>query len=576
MELRTIKERLTIKEVLAYYGLQPDKHDRFCCPFHPDKTPSLQIYPATNTFCCFSSNCSAGTGDVIQFIQLKENCTKHEALVKATELVHGTTATTLQPSSKARLTIDTDLLTREVILTKVFSYYQRGLRSAKNALAYLQGRGLDHTKLSVAYNSGGLHTESKNHHLVTSMVQMGLLKSRSAGGYTVWAKDCVLFPLKNTDNKIVSLYGRSITNNSDSRHFYLSNRMGLYPGYPSPTTTKLILTESIIDAASLLQQAAIAEQYSILALFGTNGLTDEHTKAISNLPHLSEIILILNADEAATERHYHTLQQLLPDGEDVNSVLQTHDDPKLLSDLIEQRTDFSFQLKEKNPEPAITLPTETRSLPLLPSANKLNTIHPELLIYTDKGLRIEVLGGIKITGLDRLRVNGKVAQASDVSPLQNAVKGVVENTSSSGIPNPKPEGAAIINELIASDKVVTIEASGNGNKITTLSTTDQSNGEGTGSTISYNPDNKGAYIVNSDFSKGRPSHIGLSHELKHAQVMARGSRNTDPVNNVKDPDTKITGVLNVDEIDTRRAENAIRREQGVVDRMIPTPSVMKL
>lgn len=405
---------------------------------------------------------------------------------------------------------------------------------------------------------------------------MGLLKSRSAGGYTVWAKDCVLFPLKNTDNKIVSLYGRSITNNSDSRHFYLSNRMGLYPGYPSPTTTKLILTESIIDAASLLQQAAIAEQYSILALFGTNGLTDEHTKAISNLPHLSEIILILNADEAATERHYHTLQQLLPDGEDVNSVLQTHDDPKLLSDLIEQRTDFSFQLKEKNPEPAITLPTETRSLPLLPSANKLNTIHPELLIYTDKGLRIEVLGGIKITGLDRLRVNGKVAQASDVSPLQNAVKGVVENTSSSGIPNPKPEGAAIINELIASDKVVTIEASGNGNKITTLSTTDQSNGEGTGSTISYNPDNKGAYIVNSDFSKGRPSHIGLSHELKHAQVMARGSRNTDPVNNVKDPDTKITGVLNVDEIDTRRAENAIRREQGVVDRMIPTPSVMKL
>lgn len=419
MELKTIKERLTIQEVLSYYGLHPDQHDRLCCPFHADKTPSLQIYPATNTFCCFSSNCNAGTGDVIQFIQLKENCTKHEALVKATEWVN---ANTPAPSpSNARLTIDTDLLTREAILTKVFSYYQRGLRSAKNALAYLQSRGLDHTKLSVAYNSGGLHTESKQHHLVASMVQLGLLKPRPAGGYTVWAKDCIIFPLKNMENKIVSLYGRSVTNNTDSRHFYLANRTGLYPGYPSPTTTKLILTESIIDAASLLQQAAIAEQYSILALYGTNGLTDEHQQAILSLHNLSEIILILNADEAgkaATQRHCHTLQQLLPeillthvmlpDGEDVNSVLQTHDDPKLLSDLIEQRTDFSFQLKEKNPEPVITILTETRSMPSLPSANKLNTTNPELLIYTANGVRIEVLGGIKITGLDRLRVTLKL------------------------------------------------------------------------------------------------------------------------------------------------------------------------
>lgn len=413
MELKEIKEQLSIIQVLHYYGLKSDQHDRLCCPFHPDKTPSLQIYPATNTYCCFSSNCNAGTGDVIQFIQLKENCTKHEALVKATEFVKGTTATTLQQSSKARRTIDTDLLTREAILTKVFSYYQRGLRSARNAINYLQGRGLDHTKLSMAYHSGGLHTESKNHHLITSMVQVGLLKPRPAGGYTVWAKDCILFPLKNMENKIVSLYGRSITNNTDSRHFYLNNRTGLYPGYPTPATQKLILTESVIDAASLLQQASITESYSVLALYGTNGLTGEHTTAISSLPHLTEIILLLNADDAgkaATERHCHTLQQLLPaititqvtlpEGEDVNSLLQTHDDPTILSDLIDARQGFSFQLKKETPEPT-TLPAIQRGVQLI-------TTNPELLIYDNCELRIEVLGGIKITGLDRLKVTLKV------------------------------------------------------------------------------------------------------------------------------------------------------------------------
>jgi len=42
MEIPEIKSRLTLKEVLDYYNLKPDKHLRLNCPFHPDKTPSLQ------------------------------------------------------------------------------------------------------------------------------------------------------------------------------------------------------------------------------------------------------------------------------------------------------------------------------------------------------------------------------------------------------------------------------------------------------------------------------------------------------------------------------------------------------
>src|ERR1700761_4914771 len=107
MEIPEIKRQLSISQVLRHYGLRPDKHDRLHCPFHPDKTPSLQVYPKTNTFCCFSSNCTAGTGDVIQFIQLLEKCTKHEALVKAASLTGAIQATlppsTAGPSSAARL-----------------------------------------------------------------------------------------------------------------------------------------------------------------------------------------------------------------------------------------------------------------------------------------------------------------------------------------------------------------------------------------------------------------------------------------------------------------------------------------
>jgi DNA primase len=408
MEIATIKQDLSITAVLAHYGLKADRNNRVRCPFHDDSTPSLQVYPKTNTYCCFSSNCNAGTGDAIEFIQRKENCSKHEAIVKAESLITGSTIT---PSAK--LFIEAAPLEKVAVLTKMFKYFSKALPLSKKATDYTASRSLDYKQHEVGYNGGDWHHKLKEANLIRVCEGYGLLKARPAGGYSVWSSNCIIFPLKNRDNKIVSLYGRSITNNDDSRHFYLTNREGLYPGYPKLTTTKLILTESIIDAASLLQQQTINTNYTILALYGTNGLTQEHQQAIIALPQLEEIIFMLDADdagEAAVNKHYSTLKQLLPEiiitkvtlpqGEDINSVLQSHDDATVLHDLIDQRAEI-FLSTEKESSEIIT--------PLaLQANNKLNTTNPELLIYNDDELYIEVLGGIKITGLDRMKVTLKI------------------------------------------------------------------------------------------------------------------------------------------------------------------------
>lgn len=424
MDLKDIKQQLSINQVLQHYNLKPDKNQRLLCPFHPDKTPSLQIYPATNTYCCFSSNCNAGTGDTIQFIQLKENCNKHEALLKAASLINGNTTALPQPAAK--LFIEVEPLEKIAVITKLFKYFTKALPLTKKAVDYLEGRAINYRLHEAGCNAGDWHHKLNEKNFIASCEQYGLLKAKPAGGFTTWAKDCIIFPLKNQENKIISLYGRSITNNEESRHFYLANRSGLYPGYPAMTTKKLMLTESIIDAASLLQQSAIKAHYEILSLYGTNGLTEEHTKAIIELPQLEEIILMLNADEAgeaATGKHAHTLHALLthiritltnlPAGEDVNSLLQSHDDATILTDLINQRTDFSFSIeKEKQPSSEIT-PT---------SLTKLNTSNQELLIYDNCQLRIEVWGGIKITGLDRMKVTLKVQhKAKQLLPIRDTL-----------------------------------------------------------------------------------------------------------------------------------------------------------
>jgi len=437
MEIPEIKRQLPIGQVLAHYGLKPDRQGRLLCPFHPDKTPSLQIYPKTNTFCCFSTNCTAGTGDPIQFIQLIEKCSKHEALVKATVLGGGgsspLTSTTPAPAAAKLFIEGGDELERQAVLGKAFSSFKRALPLTKKALDYLQGRSIDHTQHEMGYNSGGLHGESKNQHLVAGMEKYGLLKRRPAGGYSVWARDCVIFPLRNNEHKIVSLYGRSITNDTDQRHFYLSNREGLYPGYPKAEATRLILMESIIDTASILQQHELSIQYEVLALHGTNGLTEEHLQAILALKHLEEIIFMLDGDEAgraATAKHGITLHTLLPtvkltvvavpESEDVNSLLQTHEDPRVLAELIGGRTVFSFSIESSSVASTAAEQPKTPAIAATPAMATLITANPELLIYDSGELVITVLGGIKLTGLDRMRVTLKVEhKARPVLPMRH-------------------------------------------------------------------------------------------------------------------------------------------------------------
>ncbi|MCA0398869.1 MAG: toprim domain-containing protein [Bacteroidetes bacterium] len=354
MEIAEIKSRLTLAQVLQHYGLKPDKHLRLHCPFHDDKTPSLQVYYKTHTAYCFSANCKTHgrSLDVIDFVMLMENGTKHEALQKCVALLGGTTESAAPVAPR----------TRTAILQQLFTYFKNAVHNSKPAQAYIQSRALDYTTVEIGYNTGQFHHGArKDEALIQSCLQVGLLSVNDRLGrtgetaYKPFAKYCIVFALYNAAHQVTGLYFRSTLNDSDQRHFYLRDRQGLYPKYPAPDTTKLILTESVIDAATLLQVPAITERYSVLALYGTNGLTEEHITAIQSLSSLAEIILWLNADEpglVATNKQGQALQALnsrwrittvtMPAGEDINSLAQTHSDGQIFTDLLATRTDFIF------------------------------------------------------------------------------------------------------------------------------------------------------------------------------------------------------------------------------------------
>ncbi len=428
MEINEIKERLTLSQVLKYYNLKPDKQLRLNCPFHDDKTPSMQVYYKTHTAYCFSSNCKTHgkSLDVIDFIMYKENITKHEAIKKAGQMITGSTETGTTRAKPMKQQGD-----RITFLTNMFTYFKNAIHNSKPAQEYLQHRKLDNSKTEVGYNSGQFHHGArKDENLINTCLQYGLLldlgtKARTGEpAYKPFGKWGLVFPLKNKANQIVSLYFRSTLDDKKQRHFYLKDRQGLYPNYPTAETKKLILTESIIDAATLLEQEAIKSKYEVLALYGTNGLTDEHQAAIKGLNQLEEIIFFLNGDQPgikAVEKYAPMLKAEypkvkitnveVPGNEDVNSLLQGHS-PEILTHLIESRKEYNFifsienQLKEENTEVEKVTEPSSDAPPSAPEPQTtgLDTNNPYNLKYTGneasyqiKGFNINQLDSLKIT-----------------------------------------------------------------------------------------------------------------------------------------------------------------------------------
>jgi DNA primase len=428
MEIADIKSKLTLEEVLQHYGLKPDKQ-RLHCPFHEDKTPSMQVYLKTNTVYCFSSNCSTHgkSLDVIDFIMHKEGSTKHEAIKKAETLLSGNT--------QARQ------LSRTAVLTRMFSYFKNAVSSSKPAQEYIKFRSLDATKIEVGYNTAQFHHGTrKDEALINSCVQIGLLtpwgvNSRAGGqAYKPFAKECICFALRNKLNQITGLYFRSTINNSDQRHFYLKDRQGLYPHYPKAETKKLILTESIIDAATLLQIEEINKAYSILALYGTNGLTAEHTEALSQLKELEEVIFFLNGDEPgrkATEKYAATLQAIklphrsagqapikiskvsVPENEDVNSLAKGHE-AEIFTHLLKERTVLFFSIEESVEK------ENTSSESPVKESTVLNSRNPYKLEYKTETAQYAILGGVSKV-LDSMKVTLQIQHQQGVRKSRNKV-----------------------------------------------------------------------------------------------------------------------------------------------------------
>jgi DNA primase len=367
MTITELKNNLQITDVGEHLGISIGKSDKACCPFHNDKTPSFQFSKEKQIVTCFSSNCDFGTKDAIGLTEKKLNLNTHEAINYLKENCINSSLLIMSEPTKAK---------EEINYKLIFEQLESTILNSKVPKEYLEQRGLDYKQIQIGYNP---------------------FKGQK------WEKlrGCIAFPLRDKENNIVSIYGRSVRNNDKAKHYYTTDRKGLYPKYPPVETKKLILTESIIDAETLIQQKVITKDFEILALYGTNGLTKLHLDAMEELTKLDEVILFFDGDEAgtkATEKYARELENKnltistvsTPQNEDINSLFVNYGVDCLL-DLINNRENY---LKVEQP-----IVHHSKAV-----NRSINTENLNDIIYITERASYHIRGGIR-KDLDSLKVS---------------------------------------------------------------------------------------------------------------------------------------------------------------------------
>ncbi len=340
--IAAIKDRLDIVEMVRrYVDLRP-LSGRWTgpCPFHQETKPSFSVNPQLGYYYCFGCRAS---GDVIDFYREINGLDFKEALQQLAEEA-GVELGSARPDPAA--TRRKRERSTSVALHKLAEeFYVRNLAapSGKIARDYLAERKLSPEVVrafGLGYSPDDWHgfenfARAKGH-APDDVVTAGLLVKNDKGNVYDRFRGRLMFPIHNLAGQVIAFGARTLTGddpkylNSSESPIYIKgdNLYGLYQARRSIAHNKeALLTEGYTDVLSL-HQFGFANACGVL---GT-ALTENQVRRLAGF--CSRLALVFDGDGAGRKAALRSAEMvlargmtcrvvMLPDGEDVDSLLQT-------------------------------------------------------------------------------------------------------------------------------------------------------------------------------------------------------------------------------------------------------------
>ena len=348
----TIKQSVDIAPFIRSCGIelkQNGKSFKGYCPFHEDsKSPSLSVTPDKRLWQCFG--CGKG-GDVIDFAKefdgtdFNSTVEKLETYIPAASLK----SSKRKPVKKKRDPEAPPLTpVHYKLLQRVADFYHTAFNEDSRARNYLADRGISNKQLfsdyQVGFSNGTLlNVLPSDGETIIRLKELGILNKKGNEHFY----GCVTFPLYDSNNNPVGMYGRKLQefDTGTISHLYLPNaRKGIFNRQGAGSGTVVHLAESIIDSLSLVNSGIT----NTIPCYGTNGLTSEIVDYLK-LQKITTVYISFDADAAGikgTEKAAAMLEKeniktypvKLPVGYDLNKFFHPNElkpkDFKSYDDLV--------------------------------------------------------------------------------------------------------------------------------------------------------------------------------------------------------------------------------------------------
>jgi len=340
--VEAVKARISIADIVRrYVDLKPVSGRWMgACPFHQETKPSMSVNDEEGFFYCFGCQAS---GDVFDFYARINGLEFREALeqlaaeagVELGNVPHDPHAA--ERKARANLFLD--------MHDEANAWFRRNLSmaSGETARRYLENRGMTPdiiARFGLGYSPDdwhGLENHLKGKGRTSEQgVDAGLLSKNEKGNIYDRFRGRLIFPIQNLSGRVIAFGGRIITdgepkylNSSDTPIYKKGDHLyGLNLARSTMTRTKrALLTEGYMDVISL-HQFGYTDSCGVL---GT-ALTPEQVKRLAGF--CSRVDLVFDGDgagrKAALKSSRMILLQgvacrvvLMPEGEDVDSLLQT-------------------------------------------------------------------------------------------------------------------------------------------------------------------------------------------------------------------------------------------------------------
>lgn len=180
------------------------------------------------------------------------------------------------------------------ICERIYQSLYNGIRSFKSEepRLWLKEKRLTPEVTGAGFSSGQI-THRKTKEYLKEIESVGFIRANNIlckngdTGYITFARYGIVFPLRDGNGRIVNFYGVRFKREQEEHSFM--NDQGIYPAYPHETTTRLFITTSVLDTASMIE-AKMLENRDALMCIPDGKILPQHEEAIRRLNRLDLIL----------------------------------------------------------------------------------------------------------------------------------------------------------------------------------------------------------------------------------------------------------------------------------------------